>query len=166
VRQIGGSTFSQNEASIYSSRATFLFITKMFLLSALTSNQEIGLAEMKREKDEAKSWNIYARIKGFLFQSSGQEIRVAKMNGESGESEFWDDYQHIEETEAVVPKTASTLGLETPVDSELEELEDRKNGWIFGKHRTDWYQRQRECFRESDQRGEAWLWEAGGDTPA
>jgi hypothetical protein len=144
----------------------------MFLLSALTSSQEIGLVEMKRENNDAKSWNIYARIKGFfLFQSSGQEIRVAKMSGESGESELWDDYQYVEEAEAARPETTpsdkdSTLELETPVDSELEEEEDRKNGWIFGKHTTDWYQRQKECFREPDDCGEMWMWKAGGDAPA
>jgi hypothetical protein len=144
----------------------------MFFQSALTSSQEIGRAESKVENDEAKSGNIYspsACAKTFLRNSS-QEIRVAQLNGESHEAEFdiemAGDVSEATTTETAPSNKISTFGLETRVDGGLGERDGRYTGWIFPDPSPDWYSRQKECGREPDQRGEQWLWEAGGDCPA
>jgi hypothetical protein len=122
--------------------------------------------------DETKSGNSYAPsacTEAFL-QHSGQEIRVAELNGESDEAEFEIETPG-EVNEAAAPENASsnktlTLGPESKVDCGLGQREERFTGGIWRDHSPNWYLRQKECGRESDQRGEQWIWESGGDCPA
>jgi hypothetical protein len=151
----------------------------MSFRSALTSSKEMTGPKLATENDEAKFENISSPstcTKAFL-QPSSQESRVVELNVKSDGAEFCNYWQWVdtetpgEVSEFVIPKRSpsdkiSTFRRKTPVHGGLAEKELRANGWHFPEPSPDWYQRQKECYREPDDIGEHWMWKAGGDCPA
>lgn len=143
----------------------------------MTSSQEMTGPKLTTENDEAKFGNISPPstcTKAFL-QPSSQEFRVAELKVKSDGAEFcnyWHRETPGEVTELAIPERSpsdkiSTFRRETPVRGGLAEKELlRANGWPFPEPSPDWYQRQKECYREPDDIGEQWMWKAGGDCPA